>query len=75
MLETKCVSDNYKILVTVLAILITSIHDLITLTSSTNKDVTNIHKSTQTLSHQHHDVTNITVTIECESVTGITRNQ
>ena len=35
-LETKCVGDNYKMLVTVLAILVTSIHYLSTLASGTN---------------------------------------
>ena len=29
MLETKCVGDNYKMLVTVLAILVTNIHYLL----------------------------------------------
>ena len=36
MLETKYVGDNYKMLVTVLAILVTNIHYLFTLASGTN---------------------------------------
>ena len=36
MLETKCVGDNYEMLVTVLAILVTNIHYLFTLASGTN---------------------------------------
>ena len=42
----------YKMLVTVLAILVTNIDYLFTLASGTN-----IPKSSPTLSHQHHDVT------------------
>ena len=57
-METKCVDDNYKMLVTVLVILVTNIHYLFTLASGTN-----IYKSSPTLSHQHHDVTNMTVTL------------
>ena len=36
MLTTNCVGDNYKMLVTVLAILVTNIHYLFTLASGTN---------------------------------------
>ena len=50
MLETKCVGDNYKMLVTVLAILITNIHYPFALASGTN-----IQKISPTskFSHQH----------------------
>ena len=53
MLETKCVGDNYKMLVTVLAILVTNIHYLFRLASGTN-----IPKMppTSTFSHQHPQI-------------------
>ena len=64
--KKKRVDDNHKMLVTVLAIFVTNIHYLITLASLHSKDVTEhlnsvsiIHKSSPTLSHQHHDVTNM----------------
>ena len=59
-------------LVTGFAILVTNINNLFTLTSGTNKDAINIAILSPTLSHQHHDVTYITVTKQCESGTGIT---
>ena len=70
MLETKCVGDNFKMLVTVLAFLVTNIHYLFTLASGTNIQKMSptskfSHQHPQivpTLSHQHNDVTNITVT-------------
>ena len=49
MLETKCVGDNYKMLVTVLTTLVTNIHYLLTLASGT-KDITNITVSPTSLS-------------------------
>ena len=62
MLETKCVGNNFKMLVTVLAILVTNINYLFTLASGNNiqrcrqdpNSVTNIRKLSPTLSHQHH---------------------
>ena len=60
MLETKYVGDfNFKIMVMVLAFLVTNIHYLFTLASGTK-----IQKMSPTLSHQHNDVTNITVTMK-----------
>ena len=59
MLEKKCVGDNFKIWMTVLAFLVTNIHYLFTLAS-----VTNIQKmsSTSRFSHQYSQiVTNITI--------------
>ena len=56
-LATKRVGDNFKMLVTVLAIFVTNIHYLFTLASDTN-----IPKSSSTLRRQRQDVTNITVT-------------
>ena len=63
MLETKCVGDNYKILVTVLTILVTNIYYFTfkRCRQHTN-DVTKIKKLLPTLSHRHHDVNNVTVT-------------
>ena len=49
-ITTKCVGDNYTILMTVLSILITNIYYIFTLMYSVN----NIHKSSRTLGHQHH---------------------
>ena len=53
MLETKCIDDNHKMLVTVLAILITNIHYLFTLASGIN-----IPKMSPTskFCHQHPEV-------------------
>ena len=50
MLERQCVGDKYKLLVTVLAILVTNISYLFTLAHS----VTKISKSSPTSSHRHH---------------------
>ena len=69
MLETKCVDDNLKMLVTVLAISVTNILYFITLASGTNIQkmspninfVANILKLSPTVSHQHQNVTNMTV--------------
>ena len=66
MLETKCVGDNFQMLVTVL---VTNILYLLTLASGTNiqrchqdlNSVPNILKLTLTVSHNHHNVTNMTV--------------
>ena len=49
MLETNCVGDNFRILVTVLAILITNIHFLLGLASSKPSV-----KSSTSQCHQHH---------------------
>ena len=51
MFETKCVGDNNKILVTILAILVTNIHYLFTLASGTNFQKIS---PTSKFSHQHH---------------------
>merc|ERR1711917_72586 len=61
MLETKCVGDNYKMFVTILAILVTNIHYLFTLASCTN-----IQKMlpTSNFVHQHPKIViNFKVTI------------
>ena len=73
MLVTKCVSDNYKMLMTFCATLATKSHYLFKrflLYERTNirklhpsKYTQHINKSSPTLSHQHHDVTKITVTV------------
>ena len=68
-LETKCVGDNLRLLVTVLAILTTNILYVLTLASGTNilgchqdlKSVANNPKLSPTVSHQHHNITNMTV--------------
>ena len=52
MFETKCVGDNYKMLVTVLAILVTKIHYVLPLVSGTKISILS----------PHHDVININVT-------------
>ena len=52
MLETKCVGDNLKKLVTALTISVTNILYLLILALGTN-----IHKNY----HQHHNVTHMTV--------------
>ena len=65
-LETKCVGDNFKMLVTVLAILVTNILYLLTLASGTNiqkchQDLISVAyklKLSPTVSCQHHNVTN-----------------
>ena len=51
MLETKCVSDNYKMLVTVMAILVTNIHYVYIRFTNIHKHrnfFTNIQKLSQT---------------------------
>ena len=58
MLETICVGDNFKMLVTVLAILVTNIHYLFILRPGTN-----IHKMSPTSQNRHQLlVTNISFT-------------
>ena len=54
-LETKCAGDNFRMLMTVMAILVIDIHNLFSFAPGIN-----IYKSSPTLSHQHRDVTNIT---------------
>ena len=44
MLEMNCVDDNFKMLATVLAILVTNIHIYISVGHQHSKDVTNIQK-------------------------------
>ena len=61
MLVTKCVGDNFKMLVTVLAILVTNIHLFCSLTSGTN-----IQLLSPTTRDQHHDVTNIVATVKSD---------
>lgn len=58
MLVTKYVGDSYKTLMMVMVILVTNIQYLFTLASGTN--IQNI-SLTSKFSHQHHYVTNITV--------------
>ena len=61
MLETKCVGDNFEMLLTVLAIMVTNINYLFTLALGTNikkihqhrNSVTNIQKSSPILGYQH----------------------
>ena len=63
MLETKCVGDNFKMLVTILIMLVTNILYLLT-SKRCHQDlnsVANILKLSPTVSHQHHNVTNMTV--------------
>ena len=62
-------TDNFKMLVTVFAILVIKILYYITLVSGTNtqkispdlNSVANILKLSPAVSHQHHNVTNMTV--------------
>ena len=69
MLETKCFGDNLKMTVTDSAILVTNILYFLTLASGTNIQkmspninfVANILKLSPTVSHQHQNVTNMTV--------------
>ena len=69
MLETRCVGDNFKMLVTVLVISIISILYPLTLALGTNikrchqdlNSVANNPKLSPTVSHQHHNITNMTV--------------
>ena len=64
MLETKCVGENFEMLVTVLAIFVTNILYLLTLESGANieKIVTNIEILSITSKNCHQDkVTNIYV--------------
>ena len=71
MLETECVGDNYKILVTVLAIFITNIHYFFALQVASGTNIQRMSPTSKfcspTLSHTHHDVTNITFTHEQNS--------
>ena len=62
MLETKYVSDNYQMLVAVLAISMINIHLHLSVEHQHSKDVTNMEIQLPTLSHQHQDFTNTTVT-------------
>ena len=66
MLESKCVGDNYKILVTVFVILGSNIHYFLLWRRPPTFErchqyrisVSNIHKSSPTLSHQHKYASN-----------------
>ena len=58
MLVTKCISDNYKVLVTVLAIMVVNIHYCFTLAPGTNIEI--LPPTSKNL-HQR-EVTNITTT-------------
>ena len=63
MLETKRVNDNYKMVVTVLAILVTDIHYIFTLAS-----VTNIQKMSPTMKFCHQ---NLQIVINFKSPTSL----
>jgi len=80
MLEMKSVGDNFKMLVTVLAILVTNILYFLTLASGCPtskrwhqdlKFVAKILKLSPTVSHQHHNVTNMTLAVELTLVSHV----
>ena len=80
MLETKCIGDNLKMLVTVLVIFVTDIPYFLSLASAANIYICKIpwyvirilnlspklKKLSPTVSQQHHDITNITVVFKNE---------
>ena len=60
MLETKCVGDNYKMLLTLLAISVTNIRYLLTLSSGTN--IQEMSSTSKFNRQQPQIIINITVT-------------
>jgi len=70
MLETKCIGENFKMLMTVVAIFVTNSNIFLPEQRGNYFKkchqhqylVINIHKLSPTSGHQHHDATNVTIT-------------